>query len=166
MDFDTGSSDLFLPGVGCKQSCNGHVRYDPSTSTTSRKTGEPFNLEYGDGSSVDGFVYNDTVSIAGLRAKQQAVGVADIYSGSFGSGNFPADGLLGMGFESISVYNQSPVFQSFVAQGQATDPVFAFKLADSGSELYLGGVNKALYSGPFAYVSVVKKVELFFHSLC
>lgn len=63
-----------------------------------------------------------------------------------------------MGYQGISVYNSPPVFASFVAQGQTTQPVFAFKLAQKGSELYLGGVNSKLYTGSFTYVPVSVQV--------
>lgn len=59
-----------------------------------------------------------------------------------------------MGYQSISVYNSPPLFQSLVAQKQISNPVFAFKLAQSGSELYLGGTNSKLYTGSITYTPV------------
>jgi Eukaryotic aspartyl protease len=64
---------------------------------------------------------------------------------------------MGMGFQSISSYGASPVFQTFVTQGQTSNPVFAMKLTSSGSELTIGGVNPDLYTGDFTYVPVVKE---------
>ena len=69
VDFDTGSSDLFLPGPGCGSTCSGHATYDPSKSTTSSNVGQSFSLQYGDGSTVSGKQYTDTVSIAGLTVR-------------------------------------------------------------------------------------------------
>ena len=66
VDFDTGSSDLFLPGPDCGSTCSGHTTYDPSSSSTSKDVGKSFSLAYGDGSTVSGEQYTDTVSIAGL----------------------------------------------------------------------------------------------------
>ena len=66
MDFDTGSSDIFLPSTSCDNSCDGHTRYNPVASKTAVDLNDTFLLEYGDGSSVSGEQYNDTVSIAGL----------------------------------------------------------------------------------------------------
>ena len=66
MDFDTGSSDLFLPSISCDSSCDGHARYDPSASKTSVDLNKSFDLMYGSGDSVSGEQYNDTASIAGL----------------------------------------------------------------------------------------------------
>lgn len=93
------------------------------------------------------------------QAVDQAFGVASNYSSGLAVDQFPADGLMGMGFQSISAYNATPVFQSLVSQGQTDEPVFSFKLAASGSELYLGGANSALYTGGFTYTPVTTEVS-------
>ncbi|KDQ50162.1 hypothetical protein JAAARDRAFT_186508 [Jaapia argillacea MUCL 33604] len=157
VDFDTGSSDLFLPGPTCNTNCAGHTIYDPKKSSTSSDAHKTFQLQYGDGSSVEGEQYNEAVSIAGLTATSQRLGAATQYSNGFSKDQFPADGLLGMAFQSISDYNASPVFQSFTSQNQASSPIFAFKLADSGSELYVGGTNSRLYSGSITYTPVTQQ---------
>ncbi|KZT25187.1 acid protease [Neolentinus lepideus HHB14362 ss-1] len=154
VDFDTGSSDLFLPGPTCTTNCQGHHIYDPSKSSTSSDVHRTFSLMYGDGSSVQGEQYIDTVAIAGLVAKKQRLGAANQYSNGFSSDNFPADGLLGMGFRAISQYNANPVFQNLISSHRVDQPVFAFKLAESGSELTLGGTDGNAYSGSFAYTDV------------
>ena len=92
------------------------------------------------------------------QAKQQRLGVASAYSSSFGISNFPPDGLMGMAYQSISVYNSPPVFQSLIAQKQVTTPVFSFKLASTGAELFLGGTDSSLYKGNFTYVPVTTQV--------
>jgi cathepsin D len=70
VEFDTGSSDLFLPGPAC-QSCNGHKIYDPSSSSTSSDLGKPFVLTFHDGATVSGEQFKDTVHIAGLQVRQE-----------------------------------------------------------------------------------------------
>ncbi|VDB98852.1 unnamed protein product [Peniophora sp. CBMAI 1063] len=157
VDFDTGSSDLFLPGSDCGSTCSGHTLYDPSSSSTSEDVGKDFSLQYGDGSTVSGEQYTDTVTIAGLTADKQTLGAAKQYSSGFESSQFPADGLMGMGFKSISDYNADPVFQTLVSSGAVTDSVFGFKLSDSGAELYLGGTNDDLVGGDFTYVPVTQE---------
>jgi cathepsin D len=62
-----------------------------------------------------------------------------------------------MGFQSISDYNAPPVFQTLVQSGKTTSPVFAFKLADSGSELTIGGLNSNLYTGSVTYIPVTEE---------
>jgi cathepsin D len=157
VDFDTGSSDLFLPAKNCNSTCNGHTRYDPSASSTSADIGKPFSLSYGDGSTVSGEQFTDTVTISGLVATNQTLGAATVYSSGFQAPNSPSDGLMGMGFQNISVYNAPPVFQNLIAQGQTGSPIFAMKLATNGSELSLGGLNSNLYTGDVTYVPVTKQ---------
>ncbi|KAH9166029.1 acid protease [Lactarius sanguifluus] len=154
VDFDTGSSDLFLPSSNCDSTCSGHTLYHPSRSSTSSDVGQTFKLRYGYGLTVSGEQYTDTVTIAGYEATQQTLGAATTYSSGFQSDQFPADGVLGMAYESISNYRASPVFQSLVSQGQVSVPVFSFYLSESGSELYIGGTNKDHYTGAFTYMTV------------
>jgi hypothetical protein len=51
------------------------------------------------------------------------------------------DGLLGLAFESLSVYGASPTFQTLQSEGVLANPIFGFKLGLSGSELTVGGVD-------------------------
>jgi hypothetical protein len=64
------------------------------------------------------------------------------------------DGICGMGFQTISVDDLPPVFNALVAQGQVTDPVFAFYLESTGNdgELTLGGVDTTHYTGQLTWV--------------
>jgi cathepsin D len=66
VDFDTGSSDLFLPSPSCGSTCSGHNLYDPDASSTSQNLSKTFSLAFGDGSTVEGDQFTDVVSIAGL----------------------------------------------------------------------------------------------------
>lgn len=176
VQFDTGSSDLFVPGPSCTNpNCQNHTRYYPGNSSTAVDLDQTFSLQYGSG-AVQGKQYNDTVSIAGLtvsfvsdspeapcseelvQATKQRLGAASAYSSSFAFSNFPADGLMGMGYQSISLYKAPPVFQSLLAQKQVATPVFSFKLSASGSELFLGGADASLYTGSFTYASVTTQV--------
>lgn len=67
VQFDTGSSDLFIPGPSCP-SCRGHAVYNPSSSSTSVDVHKPFNLAFGSG-AVRGEQYIDTVSVSGLTVR-------------------------------------------------------------------------------------------------
>ncbi|KAH9066521.1 acid protease [Lactarius vividus] len=157
VDFDTGSSDIFLPSAKCDTNCDRHTLYDPSASVSAVDRHKPFKLKYGDGSAVSGEQYRDTVSIANLTAYNQTLGAALTYSSGFSKSNFAPDGLVGLGYQSISAYNSPPLFQTLVAQGRVTLPQFAFKLSNTGAELYLGGTNSNLYNGSFTYVPVTKQ---------
>ncbi|KAF8265089.1 acid protease [Lactarius quietus] len=163
VDFDTGSSDFFLPSSSCDSSCDGHTLYDPSSSSTAEDVGEKFTLKYEDGATASGEQYTDDVTLAGYVATGQNFGAATTYSSGLESGSFPADGLLGMGHESLLTIGTSTVFQTLVSQGQVSNPEFGFYFAESGSELYIGGTNEEHYTGSFAYMPVT--VEGFWQGL-
>jgi cathepsin D len=151
--------------------------YNPSASSTSIDLGMTFSIEFGDGSTVSGEQFIDTVGIAGLtvsiyiyhiiiishgpgfvQATTQTLGDASTYSSGFNIDQFPSDGLMGMAFPEISEFNAPPVFQTLVAEGQTTQPVFGVKLATNGSELFLGGVHTSLFSGAFTFINVTQEV--------
>lgn len=53
---------------------------------------------------------------------------------------------MGLGFQSISRLNAVPYFSTLINQGTVTDEVFAFYLADSGSEIHLGWTDSTKYT--------------------
>lgn len=61
VDFDTGSSDLWVPGYQCTSIfCDGKNKYSPGNSSTSSSKSGSFNIQYSDGSTVSGPIYTDT----------------------------------------------------------------------------------------------------------
>ncbi|KAF9222845.1 Asp-domain-containing protein [Gyrodon lividus] len=154
--FDTGSSDLVLPGIDCDGTCDGHEMYDPELSETSFDVEEPFIVHYESGDNAFGKQYTDTVSLNGLTAFEQTLGAASHYSDGFAANKYIPDGLMGMAFQSISVFNQSPVFQTLFTQGQTDKPIFAFSLAAPDPELYIGGTNPNMYIGDFSWAHVIQ----------
>ncbi|KAI0792602.1 acid protease [Abortiporus biennis] len=152
IDFDTGSADLWVPSSGSCSGCSGHNLYTASASSTSKKQSGTFEIQYGDGSTVSGPIYKDTVKVAGVTVSQQTFSAVTELSSLF-SGD-PADGILGLAFSSISNLGASPFFNTAFSQGAVSSNVFAFKLASSGSELYLGGTDSSKYSGSIEYHDV------------
>lgn len=71
---------------------------------------------------------------------------------------------MGMAFQEISVFQAAPVFQTLVAQGVVTAPEFGVKLATTGSELFLGGVDTALFQGDLTTNPVTQVVKKYFSS--
>lgn len=156
VDFDTGSSDLFLPGTKCTgANCRGHKLYNTAASSTAVDQRRTFSLAFGDGSTVSGEQFDDTVTIAGLTATGQRVGAASVYSAGFSLAESPPDGLMGMAFQAISDFNAPPVFQTFVSQGQTTSPIFGFTLLDNGGELFLGGTDTSKFTGSLTFSSLI-----------
>ncbi|KAI0324335.1 acid protease [Cubamyces sp. BRFM 1775] len=144
IDFDTGSSDLWVPSSSCR-SCEGHKTYNPSKSSTSSKKSGSFRISYGDGSTASGTPYADTVTVGGVTVTGQYLAAVTTESSEFEQD--PADGLLGLGLPAISELGHNPFFNTAVQQGAVSEGVFSFKLGQSGSELFVGGTNSDLYSG-------------------
>ncbi|PWO01062.1 acid protease [Tilletiopsis washingtonensis] len=141
LDFDTGSSDTFVqPGL-----------YKPAASTSSTTNGQKFRVAYGDGTMATGTVYRETVTIGGLKVKNQAVGAADQSTLDDTSSN----GISGFGFPSIAQFKADPVWVTLYKQGKlGSKAQFAFGLSRTKARLDLGGVDKASYSGSLVYSKV------------
>ncbi|PFH54875.1 hypothetical protein AMATHDRAFT_134385 [Amanita thiersii Skay4041] len=150
IDFDTGSSDLWVPSASCTDTdCSSKRRYDASSSSTSRQQSGNFSIQYGDGSTVSGPVVTDTVIVAGIKATGQFFSPVTTLSSSFRDD--PVDGILGLAFPALSNLHNSPFFNTAHSQGSVPSNVFAFFLASKKSELFLGGVNKSLFTGSIEY---------------
>lgn len=157
IDFDTGSSDLWIASSSCNSNvCKGKNKYEHSKSRTSKVESGTFSIQYGDNSSVKGDVYTDTVTVAGIKVKNQYLAAATELSSIFQ--NQPEDGLLGMAFPSISNLGK-PSFMQTAMQQNAVSGVFAFFLASDKSELHLGGTNPQHYSGSIEYHPVINLVN-------
>ena len=104
IDFDTGSSDLWIPSSSCTSSvCKSKHRYTASKSNSASKQSGSFSIQYGDGSTVSGPVYSDTVSVAGVSVSSQKFSPVTTLSSSFS--NDPIDGILGLAYPTISNLN-------------------------------------------------------------
>ncbi|KAI0098172.1 aspartic peptidase domain-containing protein [Nemania sp. FL0031] len=147
---DTGSSNLWVPSQSCGSiACFLHSKYDSSSSSTYKKNGTEFEIRYGSG-SLSGFVSQDDVTIGDLKIKAQDFAEATSEPGlAFAFGRF--DGILGMGFDRLSVNGIVPPFYQLINQKLIDEPVFAFYLnSESGSddsEVVFGGVDKDHYTG-------------------
>ncbi|XP_078495233.1 cathepsin D-like [Ciona intestinalis] len=162
--FDTGSSNLWVPSGECPITdvvCLIHNQYKSGESSTYKANGTRFAIQYGSG-SLSGFVSSDTVTIAGVKSKNQLFAEATKQPGlNFVPAKF--DGILGMGYPEISVNGITPVFNQMYKQGVLALNQFSFFLnrdasdASSGGELYLGGVDTKKFTGNFSYHPVTVK---------
>ena len=66
IDFDTGSSDLWIPSSSCTTTCSGFDTYSHSASSTYIANGKTFSITYGDGSYAKGYFSIDTVTVSFL----------------------------------------------------------------------------------------------------
>ncbi|KAK5276294.1 aspartic proteinase precursor, partial [Cryomyces antarcticus] len=147
---DTGSSNLWVPSQKCGSiACYLHTKYDSSSSSTYKKNGSEFEIRYGSG-SLSGFVSQDVVQIGDIKIKHQDFAEATSEPGlAFAFGRF--DGIMGLGYDTISVNKIVPPFYNMLDQGLLDEPVFAFYLSDTNnqgdeSEAIFGGINKDHYT--------------------
>lgn len=157
---DTGSSNLWVPSAECGSiACYLHQKYDHSESSTYKQNGSSFAIRYGSG-SLEGYVSQDTFAMGDLTVKNQVFAEATSEPGlAFAFGRF--DGILGLGYDTISVNHITPPFYEMVNQGLLDEPLFAFYLSNTNdgdeSEAMFGGVNKAHYKGDMVKIPLRRK---------
>ncbi|TDZ53936.1 Aspergillopepsin-1 [Colletotrichum trifolii] len=110
LDFDTGSSDLWVFSTELDSSLqSSHNIFDPSKSSTFKKLEErTWKISYGDGSSASGDCGTDNLVIGGLTVENQAIELASQLAPQFSKG--AGDGLLGLGFKSINTVQRDGNF--------------------------------------------------------
>ncbi|XP_043640943.1 lysosomal aspartic protease [Drosophila teissieri] len=159
LEFDTGSSDLWVPSVKClstNEACQEHNKYNSSASSSYVKDGKGFSLAYGTG-SLSGFLSTDTVNIDGMVIRNQTFAEAIDEPGSvFVSATF--DGIIGLAFASISRGIPTP-FDNIIRQGLVKRSMFSVYLrrdgtSQFGGEVIWGGIDRSIYSGCISYVPV------------
>ncbi|XP_037711777.1 phytepsin [Drosophila subpulchrella] len=155
MQFDTGSSDLWVPSSHCKfciKKC-GNKFFKESKSKTFRTNNIPFSITYGSG-SVKGIVASDEVGFGDLKIQNQGIGLVNI---SDSCSVF--DGIAGFAFQELSLTNSVPAFQQMIDQQLVEQPIFSFHMksgSSDGGSMILGGSNSSLYYGPLTYTNVTE----------
>ncbi|XP_021822512.1 phytepsin-like isoform X2 [Prunus avium] len=160
--FDTGSSNLWVPSSRCIFSiaCYFHSKYRASISSTYTKIGIPCKIPYGSG-SISGYFSGDNVKIGDVIIKDQEFvevtreGVLTFLATRF-------DGVLGLGFQDISVGEATPVWYNMVQQGHMSQQIFSIWLNHDptsrvGGEIVFGGFDWRHFTGDHTYVPISKK---------
>ncbi|EIW76137.1 Asp-domain-containing protein [Coniophora puteana RWD-64-598 SS2] len=156
---DTGSSNLWVPSAQCTSiACFLHAKYDSSSSASYKANGTEFSIQYGTG-SMEGFVSQDTLKIGDVSISHQDFAEATKEPGlTFAFGKF--DGILGLGYDTISVNHITPPVYNMINQGLLDEPLFSFRLGSSesdGGEAVFGGIDHSAYTGDIEYVPVRRK---------
>lgn len=158
MDFDTGSSDLWVFSTSLPaQDQTGHTIFDPTKSKTFQTLkGASFSITYGDGSGAAGTVGTDTVDIGGATVQNQAVELASQVTGSFIQ-DTNSNGLVGLAFSKLNTVQpqQQKTFFDNIAS-QLEEPVMTASLkSDSSAGSYqFGTIDTAKFTGNLANVSI------------
>ncbi|KAF5199532.1 Aspartic proteinase protein, partial [Thalictrum thalictroides] len=159
--FDTGSSNLWVPSTKCYLSvaCYFHPKYKSSQSSSYKKNGKSAEIHYGTG-AIAGYFSKDNVKVGNIVVKQQEFIEATKEPGIiFVAAKF--DGILGLGFQEISVGKAVPVWYNMLKQGLIKEPVFSFWLnrnaqEEEGGEIVFGGSDPKHYKGEHTYVPLTQ----------
>ncbi len=130
LDFDTGSSDLWVfSNYTPTSQVRGQELYKPALSTTAELlTNHSWSIAYGDGSTSRGNVFIDSLSVGGVTARNQAIGCAQQVSASF-TRQAQMDGLAGLGFSSLNTIRPSRQVTFFDnVKAKLDKPLFATDL--------------------------------------
>ncbi|KAL1969687.1 hypothetical protein VTN77DRAFT_8240 [Rasamsonia byssochlamydoides] len=157
MDFDTGSSDLWVFNTQLSKAAQqGHTIYDPAKSSTFKQLeGFTFNISYGDGSSASGNVGTDTVNIGGAIVEKQAVELATEVSESFIE-DTSSNGLVGLAFSKLNTVQpqQQKTFFDNIASS-LDEPVMTASLKAGGVGTYeFGTIDQSKFTGQLVNISV------------
>lgn len=166
--FDTGSTNLWVASVLCQSyPCserNSSAFYDPARSTTQEPYALPsgeepkdIDITFGTG-ELRGPLHVDTYRVGPLTVPRQPFAmIREMHGQVFRS--FPFEGILGLGFRSLSFGGVKPFFERVIDQKLLTHNEFAFYLNADGlkqSAILWGGVDKSLYHGPIHMFPVVQ----------
>ncbi|KAL0335369.1 UNVERIFIED_CONTAM: Aspartic proteinase [Sesamum radiatum] len=140
--FDTGSSNLWVPSSKCY--------FSESLAQFTMAQGRFLDIFSQDNVGVGDVIVNDQVFIETTREGSLTFVLAKF------------DGILGLGFQEISVGDAVPVWYNMVDQGLVDEKVFSFWLnrdptAEVGGEIIFGGVDSTHYKGDHSYVPITEK---------
>ncbi|KAJ1284441.1 hypothetical protein BS78_03G204400 [Paspalum vaginatum] len=160
--FDTGSANLWVPSAKCffSLACLFHPKYESSLSSTYKPNGTPASIHYGTG-GIAGFYSQDQVTIGNLVVQNQEF-IEAIHEPGFTFLLARFDGILGLGFQEISVEASVPVWYNMVNQSLVKEHVFSFWLNrdpidGEGGEIVFGGDDPRHYKGSHTYTRVTRK---------
>ncbi|CAG8704659.1 29867_t:CDS:2 [Gigaspora margarita] len=149
---DTASSDLWIPCIDCSD-CSNKRLFDYTKSSTIQYDNSDFSITYADGSSSN---------VGNMKIPSQQFAI--IYDMSPAFQNDVIDGVMGCGYDSLSVYQgtQTP-FTNMYNQGLIPHKIFSVQLrparnqSNYGGIFVFGGIDKNLYTGSITYAPVTYK---------
>lgn len=161
--FDTGSANFWVNSKMCYDiSCLNHDAYDHELSQDYVQFGRSIEVQFGTG-AIEGEINLDTVFIGGIVIPNQSFGEITEEKGDiFYEGNFA--GILGLGFPSMSAYDQDPVFDNILELQLLDYNVFSFYYSlnpDETSEFCLGGIDDTKFKGNLIWTDVIKGMEYY-----
>jgi len=156
--FDTGSSNLWVPCVGCSN-CKTTL-FDPNASLTSEDVDLPVFVKYGTG-SVAGDVHKDYITFEGASRKVFTYVECGLWEGDNFFQYEPFGGIFGLGWESISSDGLTPPFMDMIEQGMVDKPYFGFYFNTMSSKsfghLTFGEIVEEYYTGAITWLPIISE---------
>ncbi|KAI8643647.1 aspartic peptidase domain-containing protein [Parasitella parasitica] len=186
---DTGSADLWVPGISCPSTMCPLAKFNESISNTFKDMNEVFNITYNIGSASGGFGM-DKVNIGGAIIEQQQFAlinstkniltnmrtlsgesytptVSSADNSSTYSSDHRMDGIFGLGYPFITSPSKSynPFFFNLKEQNKISQNVFSIFLnksesADVVGEIIFGGTDSTKYQGDIVYLPLAKTTRV------
>jgi len=160
LNVDTGSSSLGVAASNCAQCTNVTPLYTPGATATDLHETVSSQFDTGElGWSGEG--YEDTVAIGGLGVPVDFAAIAMQTSYFFDPNNCPTqngdvpanyEGIIGFGPEGLLIAGTTQ-YQGALAKSGAPD-VFALDFCNTGGELWLGGYDPSVLTGPMQYTDM------------
>ncbi|KAJ2657972.1 hypothetical protein IW148_004930 [Coemansia sp. RSA 1199] len=156
--FDTGSSNVWVPGEACvSDACNEHRRFKNSGSTTFQSSPQKIQIQYGTG-FIAGDVGTDTVQVSkSLVLRNQSFAMTSQEDKTFELPRSQFDGLFGLGFTGGAEGNiRSPV-DTMVQENVLKSPLFGIKLrrgSQSGNGEITFGSYDTSYTNNLEWIGV------------
>ncbi|KAE9413933.1 hypothetical protein Angca_010239 [Angiostrongylus cantonensis] len=123
---DTGSADLWVPGKNCNGSGSGKQEFDSGSSSTFVGGNRTWAIKYGLG-EVKGVRGTDVMKFGGLNEQQLVVSNTTFALATYVSPILAkdcSDGVLGLGFTSLSVDHTVPPLINAIDQSLLDKPLF------------------------------------------
>ncbi|CAG8452990.1 16868_t:CDS:2 [Cetraspora pellucida] len=162
VDLDTGSSDLWVPGIQCSSTqCGTHNRFDPAKSSTFVPLPTNFSISYGTGTVISGTKGQDTVIFGGISITNLTFGMALI--DGFNS-IYEEDGILGLALQNGQISNPG-IIQRIKAQKLLNQTIIGFHLGryklknTDQSFANLGGTDANAYIGNIVYNNLINQTR-------
>ncbi|KAJ3479382.1 hypothetical protein NLG97_g8334 [Lecanicillium saksenae] len=158
--FDTGSSDLWMFGANATGTiAQDQSRWNASNSTTATLVKDAtWYIHYGDGSGGKGVVYQDVVSLAGLKISGQGVESAtEVYSQYSGSNilGSPISGIVGFAFDRLNHAKPQVKTPFSNMKSHLAKPVFTVDLRHQADGTFgFGFIDKTKYTGNLTYSKI------------
>jgi len=162
--FDTGSTNLWVASVLCTEfPCDADRSrefYDPTKSSSQEEypgVQGDIDIMFGTG-ELRGPLHVDTYRVGPMVVKSQPFAMIREMNGEVFA-SFPFEGILGLGFPSLSFRGITPFFERVIQQRLLTNNEFAFFFnvdTSQPSALLWGGIDKNLYHGPIRMFPVAQ----------